>query len=195
MMAPHSFRSAFEEVPRAARDAWVDREFGLDEIPDDVELPVGCVPYLPCPVDTIVRAVERAAVSEADVFVDIGSGVGRVTTLVHLLTGASTIGIEIQPHLAARSRALAERLDLPRVRVLEGDADRVAGDVAIGTVFFLYCPFSAARLERVLDRLGAIAKMHMIRVCTVDLPIPARPWLVPVGQLSDGLAVFRSVRL
>lgn len=189
-----SFRDELLDLPRAQRDAWVDRAFGLDELPDDRELPAGCVPYLPCPVDTIVRAVERAAVGPADVFVDIGSGLGRVTTLVHLLTGASTIGIEFQAHLVERSRALAERLDVPRVSVVEGDADRRVGDVTIGTVFFLYCPFSGPRLERVMDHLGVIAEAHLIRVCAVDLPIPARPWLEPIGQLTDGLAVFRSVR-
>jgi SAM-dependent methyltransferase len=187
-----TFRDELLDVPPAKRDAWVDRAFALDELPDDRALPAGCVPYLPCPVDTIVRAVERAAVGPADVFVDIGSGLGRVTTLVHLLTGASAVGIEVQPHLVARSRALAERLDLPRVSVLEGDADRRVGDVTIGTVFFLYCPFSGARLERVLDEIGAIAATHLIRVCAVDLPLPARPWLEPVGQLTDGLAVLRS---
>jgi hypothetical protein len=194
VLTPQTFRSELEAVAPTKRDAWVDQAFGLDDIPDDRELPVGCVPYLPCRVDTILRAVDRAAVGPADVFVDIGSGVGRVTTLVHLLTGASTIGIEFQPHLAARSRALAERMDLPRVNVVVGEADRLAGDVTIGTVFFLYCPFSGPRLERVMDQLGAIAEKHMIRVCAVDLPLPARPWLEPIGQLTDGLAVFRSVQ-
>jgi SAM-dependent methyltransferase len=192
MLTAQTFRSELEAVAPNQRDAWVDQAFGLDDLPDDRELPVGCVPYLPCPVDLILRAVDRAAVGAGDVFVDIGSGVGRVTTLVHLLTGASTVGIEIQPHLAARSRALAERMDLPRVNVVVGEADRLAGDVTIGTVFFLYCPFSGPRLERVIDQLGAIAEKHLIRVCAVDLPLPARPWLEPIGQLTDGLAVFRS---
>ena len=55
------------------------------------------MPYLPCPVDTLLRVIEHAPLGAADVFVDVGSGLGRAAALVHLLTGARAVGLEVQP--------------------------------------------------------------------------------------------------
>jgi SAM-dependent methyltransferase len=188
------FRATLLSVPASARDAWLDVVLGLDELPDDgPQLPRGCVPYLPCSVDALLRVIERADVRESDVFVDIGSGLGRATALVHLLTGASAIGLEIQPELALAARKLASRLFLSRMLCVEGDAATPTGCMATGTVFFLYCPFGGERLQSVLDQLEAIARTRMVRVCCVDLPLPPCPWLEPDPVIVGDLAVYRSV--
>src|SRR4051794_20890268 len=84
-MAPADFRAALERVGPWDRDAWVDVVLGLDVCPDDgPELPRGCVPYLPCPVDALLRLVDEALIRPSDVLVDVGSGVGRAAVLVHL---------------------------------------------------------------------------------------------------------------
>lgn len=191
--SPARFRAALTQVPPGERDAWVDRVLDLDGIPaDGPELPRGCVPYLPCPVDALLRMVEQAGVKASDVFVDLGSGVGRAAALVHLLTGAAAIGIEVQPALVRAARDLATRLKALRFSPIEGDAARLAGLIGIGSIFFLYCPFSGARLENVLDDLEPIAHTREIRVCSVDLPLPPRPWLTLAAPPSDDLAVYRS---
>lgn len=188
-----SFREALTRIPWTERDAWVDRTFGLDGLPDDgPDLPRGCTPYLPSPVNTVLQMIEVAKIGARDVFVDVGSGIGRATTLVHLLTGASAIGLEIQPELVRTARNLAARLELPRVSTIEGDAVRLTRDMTTGSVFFLYCPFSGDRLHRVMDHLASMAQTRPIRVCSVDLPLPVRPWLVPVSE-SGSLAVYESV--
>ena len=190
---PSTFRASLLSVPSDARDAWCDLVLGLDELPsDDPQLPQGCVPYLPCSVDALLRVVDQAGVHASDVFVDIGSGIGRAATLVHLLTGASAIGLEIQPALALAARDLAGRLLLSRVPCIEGDAAKLTGSMMIGTVFFLYCPFSGERLVQVLDELETIARTRMLRVCCVDLPLPYRPWLTPDPVQFGDLTVYRS---
>jgi SAM-dependent methyltransferase len=193
-LPPAALRAALAGVPPAGRDAWIDRVFGLEAIADDDGrgLPRGCVPYLPCAVDTLLRMIDHAEIGASDVFVDIGSGVGRAAVLVHLLTGASAIGLEIQPALAAASRDLAARLGVSRFRAIEGDAARLAGRALDGTVFFLYCPFSGERLEQVLAGLAPIARARPIRVCCVDLPLPPRPWLALASSPSGDLDVYRS---
>lgn len=192
-LPPADFRAALEAVPPADRDAWLDAALGLGAIPDDgPELPPGCVPYLPAPVDALLGLVDAARVTATDVFVDIGAGPGRATALVHLATGASAVGLEIQPALAAAARALAARLRAPRLTQLEGDAARLTGSLADGTVFFLYCPFSGERLEQVLAGLESIARTRPIRVCCLDLPLPPRPWLELVAGEAGGAAVYRS---
>lgn len=190
---PVLFREALSSVPPAERDAWVSSLFGLGELPDDApELPRGCVPYLPASVDALLRVVEHAPVRESDVFVDIGSGLGRAAGLVHLLSGASVIGLEIQPELVRSARSLADRLLFSRVSYVEGDAAELAGSIATGTVFFLYCPFSGERLAKVMGELEGIARTRTIRVCCLDLPLPPCPWLRLDASLTGGLELYCS---
>jgi len=191
---PAAFRAAILDVDPVDRDAWADAVLGLGELPDDgADLPRDCVPYLPCPVDALLRAVDEASIGASDVFVDVGSGVGRAAALVHLLTGAAAIGVEVQSGLASVSRDLAARLAVPRVVTIVEDASTITSFIGIGTVFFLYCPFSGERLARVLDKLEAIARTRAIRICSVDLPLPPRPWLVREPSSRGDLAVHRTV--
>jgi len=188
-----AFRAELERIRPVERDAWLDRVLGLDAIPDDgPALPRGCVPYLPCSVDALLRLIDTAKIDASDVFVDIGSGVGRAAALVQLCTGASVIGLEIQPEFVRAARELASRLSLLRFSTLEGDAVALAGHATTGTVFFLYCPFSGERLDRVLDVLEPLARARRMRVGSVDLPIPPRAWLRPVSEPSQGLVVCES---
>jgi SAM-dependent methyltransferase len=190
---PASFRAALLGIPPSERDAWVDRVLGLGELPDDEpELPAGCVPYLPCSVDALLRVVEQAPVLATDVFVDVGSGLGRAGALVHLLTRASVIGLEIQPRLVVGARDLAARLLLSRTVTVEGDAAKLARFMAIGSIFFLYCPFSGERMAKFVAALEEIARARTIRVCCVDLPMPSCPWLVLEPQAAPDLAIYRS---
>jgi SAM-dependent methyltransferase len=188
-----ALRAALADLPPFERDGWVDRALGLVAAPDDgPELPRGCVPYLPSPVDALLRLTEHAPVRPSDVFVDVGAGAGRAAALVHLLTGANVIGIEIQPELVTAARELAARLCLPRVSLVQGDAPQLTGALAAGSVFFLYCPFSGERLAQLLAKLEIIARTREIRVCCLDLPLPPCSWLAPVPPLWPDLALYRS---
>ena len=192
---PGRLRELLGAVPPAARDAWVDRLLGLGAIPEDgPELPRGCVPYLPCPVDALLRLVDQARVTAADVFVDIGSGAGRAAALVHLLTGAPAIGVEVQPRLVSASRALTARLRLPNVSFVQGDAADVVPTMAAGSVLLLYCPFSGDRLAQLLADLEPVARTQSTRVCCVDLPLPPCGWLELASPAAGDLAIYRSVR-
>jgi SAM-dependent methyltransferase len=138
---PAGIRSALTSVPAMGRDAWVDRLFGLDAPPDDgPELPRGCVPYLPCSVDALLRLIDNTPVRASDLPVDIGSGLGRAAALVHLLTGASAVGLEVQPALVSAARQLAARLHLSGLSFVEGDAAQLTAPLSGGSVFRLYCP-------------------------------------------------------
>jgi hypothetical protein len=190
---PTDFRRRLLAVPAPQRDTWLDLVLGIEGVPDDgAELPRGCVPYLPCSVDVLLRTIDAAGVGESDLFVDVGSGLGRALLLTHLLTRASTLGIEVQSHLARAARALAQGLNLPRCSVKGGDASALPEALAGGTVFFLYCPFSGERLAALLDALEPISHKREIRICTVDLPLPPRPWITRLALPWGDLAVYRS---
>lgn len=192
-LGPVAFRSALLSVPPRDRDAWVDQIFGLDaNVEDGPELPRGCTPYLPCPVDSVIAAVDEAAIDSKDVFVDIGAGVGRVGLLVRLLTGAAVIGIEVQSSLVALARNRAQEFRLERFSIVHGDASQLARYVAIGSVFFFYCPFSGLRLNRLIDELEPIAKTRPLRLCGVNTNFPSRPWLHAEPGPREDLVVCRT---
>jgi hypothetical protein len=190
---PAAFRAALLDVPAGERDAWVDLVLGLDGVAaDGPALPAGGVPYLPCSVEVLLRVVDEAPVRSTDVFVDVGAGPGRAIALVHLLTGAAAVGIEVQPELVRAAHGLTARLGLSRVSCIEGDAATVAGFLVTGSVFFFYCPFSGARLAKVVDDLEPIARARPLRICCVDLPLPPRAWLTREPGRGGALEIFRS---
>lgn len=183
--------AALLAAPPRDRDAWVDLVLGLDELPDDgPALPADGVPYLPCPVDAVVRGVELAHVRADDVLVDVGSGLGRAAVVAHWLSGATVVGLEVQPHLVEASRALIRRVHAEQqCSIIEGDAAELLP--GRGTVFFLYCPFSGARLSRALAHLEQLARTREVRVVCVQVPLPECAWLTPVASTEE-LVVYRT---
>jgi precorrin-6B methylase 2 len=190
--ASRELRTALEALGSGERESWLDAVLGVDPfVPDESDLPRNCVPYLPCPVDVLLRMVDQAQITSRDVFVDIGSGVGRAAGVVHFLTGAAVVGLEVQRALVSRAHAMAAALNLERCATVEGDAAELVKFVQVGTVFFLYCPFSGARLERVLDHIEDIARTRAVRVCCVQLPALNRSWLEPVSS-EEELSIYQS---
>lgn len=182
--------AALRSLPPDARDAWWDRVLGIEEVPEDgPDLPPGCVPYVPCPVDVILDAVEHAAVGASDLVVDVGSGVGRAAALIHALSGASVVGVEVQRGLVRAARRLAAELALSRLVTEHGDAAELARFPS-ATVLFLYCPFGGARLERLLDALEPLARARPIRLACVQVPPLSRPWLALAAQPREDLAIY-----
>jgi hypothetical protein len=172
-------------IPPEGRDAWVDQLLGIAAPPPDRALPAGAVPYLPCGVDEILAMLRDVSLGTDDVFVDLGAGLGRVVMLVHLLSGARTVGIEIQPHLveAARATSAARGID---VRFELGNVVDVELD---GSVFFLYAPFNGALLARVIEKLRVLALRRPFVVCAVDLELDA-DWLVPRASSHRAVALY-----
>jgi len=191
---PRRFRAALLEVPPRERDVVLDAVFEIGPPPEDsAELPRGCVPYLPCAVDALLRVADQTPVRAEDVFIDVGAGMGRAAALMHLLTGARVVGLEVQPALIAAARDLTTRLQLSAVSFVEGDAVEQAAPLGEGSVFFLYCPFSGARLVQLLETLEPLARQREIRICCVDLRLPPCRFLTPLPQQSVDLTIYRSI--
>jgi len=165
-------------IPALERDAWVDALLGLEEPPaDDVaDLPRGAVPYLPSGVEEILAMVREAPLRPHDVLVDLGSGLGRVVILAHLLSGARAVGVELQEQLVRSARARCAELALAGVSFVHANAEDLELE---GTVFFLYAPFNGEMLARVLRRLEVVARRRPIVVCAVGLELPGVSWLQP----------------
>lgn len=150
--------------------------------------------YQPTPARHIFDMVERTALDERDVLIDLGSGLGQVPMLAAICTGARCIGIEWETAHVECARRCAQALNLDRVTFVQGDVRQA--DLSAGTVFYLYTPFEGTMLRDVLDMLQAQAARREIRVCTLGpcTPTIARErWLHAVGPWEiHRPAVFRS---
>lgn len=152
------------------------------------------VPYQPTPARHVFDLLERIALTQDDVLIDIGSGLGHVPILTAIWTGACSVGIELEPAYVACAQRSAESLGLANVSFIQQDAR--AADFSSGTVFYLYTPFTGAMLRGALDLLREQAERRAIRVCTYGpctRLIATENWLEGAGEARpDRVAVFRS---
>jgi hypothetical protein len=150
--------------------------------------------YQPTPARHIFDLINRAALTERDVLIDLGSGMGHVPLLAAICTGARSIGIELEAAYVDCARQSAQALNLNNVVFIQQDAR--TPDLSSGTVFYLYTPFIGTILRTVLDSLRREATSRPIRICTFGpctATIAEEPWLEAVDTLEPHrLAIFRS---
>jgi hypothetical protein len=165
------------------------------EVPSSEAVPLESemVPYQPTPARHIFDLVRRAALTERDVLIDLGAGLGHVTLMVSICTSASCIGIELEPSYVNCARKSLRSLNLSNARFIQGDAR--AEDLSHGTVFYLYTPFNGAILRDVLSALRQESAKREIRICTFGPCTRAfaeEPWLSAVGTMdANRITIFR----
>ena len=141
------------------------------------------------PARVVLALVDHLALGRDDVLFDLGSGLGQVVILVHLLTGARARGVELEPAYCRFARERADELGLADVTFL--NADTRHADLSDGTVFFMSTPFRGQLLDLVLARLREASQGRRIRLCTYGPCMPRvaqEPWLRAV---VGGDAAFR----
>jgi hypothetical protein len=185
-------------VQREGYDFLDELIIGVFEFPESgiepVRLAAEMVFYQPTPARHIFDLIDRTALTERDVLVDLGSGLGHVPLLASICTPAFSIGIELESAYIDCARQSAQGLNLNNVTFLQRDA-RTA-DFSAGTVFYLYTPFTGTILRAVLDSLEREASRREIRICTFGPCTPVvgkEPWLEASEPLyTDRIAVFCS---
>lgn len=109
------------------------------------------------------RALKPREVGLGDVFIDLGSGKGRVLTLAARYPFDRVIGVEISERLIEIARENVERsrsrFRCPRVDIVQADLARyeLPDDV---THVYMYSPVSGPLAEAVLDRIVASLDRH-----------------------------------
>ncbi len=207
--APEELRFWLQPYTDYAAQQWGKPHYGyenLDLFLDEVLLPHphpqasltpenGMVRYQPTPASVILELTERIPFTARDVFYDLGSGLGKVTALVHLLTGIRSVGVEYQPTFCAYARQQADALALEGVTYLNADARNAV--YADGTVFFLFNPFGGDIFPAVLEQLRIESRQRTIWICSYgssSQPLSELAWLerVPPSSMDEvALAVFR----
>lgn len=199
LAGPNYLRVALNSIPEPERDDWWDRVlFGdypsFDLLPaDESELPQGATPYLPCPLDSVLEAARNLALGPEDILVDVGAGTGRAAALLHFLSGATTVGIEIQKHLFDRAEYVMAGLHRSRMPMLHGDALELISSLPKANAYFLYCPFGGQILTNFLSKLAIQARTKRIRLSCVDMPALTAPWLKSIGAPHHSVHTYESV--
>ena len=151
--------------------------------------------YQPTPARQIFHLIHRARLNKRDVLVDLGAGLGHVTILAAICTSAHCVGIERELVYVASAKKCAIDLKLENATFLQQDVRHF--DLSLGTVFYLYTPFTGELLRDVLNRLRREATQRQIRVGTLGpctLVVAEENWLQTTDTLTPGkVALFGSV--
>jgi Histone methylation protein DOT1 len=113
----------------------------------------------------ILQLIAATALAEDEVFVDLGAGLGHVPLVVSMVTGAQSLGIEVQAPYVASAQECTRSLHLSRVRFIPQDAREA--DLSSGTVFYLYSPFNGSILTDVLSALRMESTRRPIKICSL----------------------------
>jgi SAM-dependent methyltransferase len=143
--------------------------------------------YEPVPYYLLARVFARLALGPADVFVDVGSGKGRVVAFAARLPLREVIGVEIEPelHQAAQENLARLRGRQAPVRLLCRSATEFdfRGVTAIG----LFNPFNGPTMVAMLEavRRSLVAQPRLVRIAYINAVcadvFAAQPWLQLTG--------------
>jgi SAM-dependent methyltransferase len=127
---------------------------------------------------TILRHLDLRA---PDVFVDIGSGKGRVLCCAARHRVTKVLGVDISAALCREAQANAERLRGRQAPVAVENMPAQEFDYSATTVLFMFDPFGATTLEPVLDKIGRDTRGRSVRLAyanpTHDAVVQRQPWL------------------
>jgi len=156
----------------------------------------GMVRYEPTPVSVILELFDLIPFSRRDIFFDLGSGLGKVVMLLHLLAQVPCIGVEFEPAYYGYAVSRAAQLGLTGARFINADAREV--DYSMGTVFYLFNPFGGEIFGSVLTKFEEEAHARQITICSYGACTPilnGLPWLevADAGTIDEVcLAIFKS---
>ena len=132
---------------------WVDAQ----ELDTDSENKAHAVHYQATKARPFLKLLRSLGLPKESVFVDFGSGKGRVLLLAAHHGFKRVVGVEFSPQLCALARnniatfSKIAPLGSP-IEVVEADASRF--EISAGlNVFYLYNPFDPPVLSRVLDNM------------------------------------------
>lgn len=168
------------------------REAGpQDKSLDDAD----CNPYMPCGYYEFAQAMKLVRPTQDDVFLDIGSGLGRALILAAAHPFRRIIGVELSAELndiasLNLNQAVngARRKDIELVNA-NATAYPIPHDV---TVIFLYNPFKGPTLEKVLEQVreSHCAAPRRIRILYHNITeatetLSLLPWLTKQKEIRS----------
>jgi precorrin-6B methylase 2 len=126
--------------------------------------------YVPHNYSLIWAILHSLPLSSSDVFVDIGCGKGRVICCAARFNIREVTGVEISKNLCEIAERNAVRLSRRRAPITIINTPAQDCDYLNGTVFYLFNPFGALTLRRVLLKIQLSLSAHprFVRVVYVN---------------------------
>lgn len=167
---------------------WCERRMGIStrgivatDHPDSVHY--GTMAYR-----TIRGILDHLDLRSSDVFVDIGSGKGRVLCCAARRPARRVVGVELSADLCQQARENAKRLRGRRAPITIENVLADKYDYADTTVLFLFDPFGATTLRSALERIVEGTRGRGVRIAyanpTHDDVFREQPWLDGRERLS-----------
>jgi protein-L-isoaspartate O-methyltransferase len=185
-----ALRRVFDDARAPVRDHFVEEVLGIAYPPlEEQALDRELVPYTPSGYAEIVHALDVTKLAPSDRFLDVGAGMGKVTLLAALLSGARVSGLECEARLVEEARAAAAALGVVDADFDVGDArEAVLPDA---DVVFMYVPFTGETFAAVMGRVTAMAPRF---VCCAPLDLARHAGFVPVGEPCSWLQAYAYAR-
>ena len=130
-----------------------------------------------------------------DVFIDLGSGMGRVVIMAAMFPFARVIGVELSPELSEISKVnvarVQHRFACKEVQIIQADATQFEIPSDASYVYF-FNSFTGSTLSKVLDNLyqSLLEKPRDLRILSANAPqleeeASRRPWMVKLQKFSS----------
>lgn len=146
-------------------DELVDRWLGVRTIgwrpavgsKDDEDLRVE---YLATDYSVLRRVLRRADLGPDDVFIDLGSGLGRAVFVASWLGAGRAVGVEIDGRLVegARTNAARSRLRAHNIEFVQSGADTYPQDES--SVIYMFNPFGVGTMRAVAGRIESALRQR-----------------------------------
>ncbi len=143
----------------------------------------GLIHFQAAPSAVVMAGLALLELGPADCLLDVGSGLGHVALLSHLLTGARARGIELEPAYVDRARSVAARLGLDDVVFEVADARQA--DLGQPSAVFFFTPLVGEPLRALASRVAC--PLLAYGPGTPELG-RARSWAEVRGDASDPFA-------
>jgi SAM-dependent methyltransferase len=116
--------------------------------------------YQPMAAEAFRWCIRRIEVDHSScAFVDLGCGKGRTLIIAAELGFAQVIGIEFARELADVAKHNLQKLNIGNATIIHGDAAEYQFPDN-NLILYMYNPFSAAVMSKVIDRLGEFCAKH-----------------------------------
>lgn len=146
-------------------DAFLDNLFELNV--DAIRVPThrtGMIHLERTPASIILELIDQLTLTDQDVLIDLGSGLGHVLYLFRFLTPVTCIGIEIERMYHEAALRVAKAFRFNKLTLINNDVREC--DFDQGTILFMFSPFSDHVLETVLQKLKRLGQQNPICLCS-----------------------------
>lgn len=191
----HGTRYAFDKIA----DLYFDWRWGIDTSHRVTRDQLGYTDlslhkYTPTDYLGFQRVMRHVRVTGEDVFIDYGSGMGRVLIMAAMYPFKRVLGVELSPSLneiAVRNvDRVRGRLRCQNIEAHQRDATTFPLPDNV-TVVFCYSPFRGAVLSKVVDQIEDSLRRAPRKATIIfknpaffDLEVQKRPWIVKRAEFA-----------